>query len=45
MFSKSERKSNLDKSLERTKKWPGAGAYEIAKADRVVTLGVRRGYK
>jgi hypothetical protein len=44
-FSKSERKSNLEKILEKQKKWPGAGAYEVTKADRVITLGARRGYK
>ena len=34
-----------DYEIEKTKIVPGVGKYNIEKADKVITLGARRGYK
>ena len=44
-FEKSVRSGALEKKLNREKKWPGVGAYDIRKADRIMTLGFSRGWK
>jgi hypothetical protein len=34
-----------DYEIKKTKIVPGIGKYDITKADKVITLGARRGYK
>lgn len=42
---KGEKKSFTETLMKPIKKNPGAGQYDITKADRVITIGARRGYK
>ena len=44
-FSKMARLSEVETKLKKTLKWPGAATYNPVKADNVITLGARRGWK
>ena len=42
---KGNKQSFTDFEIKKTKIVPGVGKYNIEKADKVITLGARRGYK
>lgn len=42
---KGNKQSFTDYEIKKTKIVPGVGKYHIEKADKVITLGARRGYK
>lgn len=42
---KEKKQTFTDFEIKKTKIVPGIGKYDITKADKVVTLGARRGYK
>ena len=44
-FSKGARVSEPQRLAEKNKSSPAPGHYEINKADKVMTLGARKGYK